>query len=297
MILEELKLNNFGIYKGIHEISLDSPDPLKPVILIGALNGAGKTTFLDALQLALYGKFAKCSNRGRLSYSAFLEKNINHFAEQKKASVTIRFRHNDNTFKPHVYEIERSWEKIDKKDCKEKVTVLYNGVHDLLLSENWDEIVNEFIPQSISELFFFDGEKIENIADPKRSAEFLKTGIEALLGLENLSQLSNNLKVIKRRKQEKLLNKEDNYELLTLKNNLEQLIANRDKLHEELNTKNIELESVNEELSLLEYELTSSGADKLSLRKDIEKKIFDLNQQRFEIEHSQLRLAASVLPL
>lgn len=84
MILEELKLNNFGIYKGIHEISLDSPDPLKPVILIGALNGAGKTTFLDALQLALYGKFAKCSNRGRLSYSAFLEKNINHFAEQKK---------------------------------------------------------------------------------------------------------------------------------------------------------------------------------------------------------------------
>ncbi|MGM8397215.1 DNA sulfur modification protein DndD [Enterobacter hormaechei] len=297
MILEELKLNNFGIYKGIHEISLDSPDPLKPVILIGALNGAGKTTFLDALQLALYGKFAKCSNRGRLSYSAYLEKNINHFAEQKKASVTIRFRHNDNTFKPHVYEIERSWEKIDKKDCKEKVTVLYNGVHDLLLSENWDEIVNEFIPQSISELFFFNGEKIENIADPKRSAEFLKTGIEALLGLENLSQLSNNLKVIKRRKQEKLLNKEDNYELLTLKNNLEQLIANRDKLHEELNTKNIELESVNEELSLLEYELTSSGADKLSLRKDIEKKIFDLNQQRFEIEHSQLRLAASVLPL
>lgn len=297
MILEELKLNNFGIYKGMHEISLDSSDPLKPVILIGALNGAGKTTFLDALQLALYGKFAKCSNRGRLSYSAFLEKNINHFAAQKTASVTIRFRHNDNTFKPHVYEIERSWEKTDKKDCKEKITVFYNGVHDLLLSENWDEIVNEFIPQSLSELFFFDGEKIENIADPKRSAEFLKTGIEALLGLENLSQLSNNLKVIKRRKQEKLLNKEDNYELLTLKNNLEQLTTNRDKLHEELNTRNIELESVNGELSLLENELTSSGADKLSLRKEIEKKIFDLNQQRFEIEHSQLKLAASVLPL
>ncbi|MFP2344454.1 DNA sulfur modification protein DndD [Enterobacter ludwigii] len=297
MILEELKVNNFGIYKGMHEISLDSSDPSKPVILIGALNGAGKTTFLDALQLALYGRFAKCSNRGRLSYSAFLEKNINHFANPKTASVTIRFRHDDNSFKPHIFEIERSWEKINKKECREKITVLYNGVHDLLLSENWDEVVNEFIPQSISELFFFDGEKIENIADPKRAAEFLKTGIQALLGLENLSQLSNNLKVIKRRKQEKLLNKKDNNELQALKNNLDVLNTQRLELNEELNKLNNELETVNEELRLLDYELTSSGADKLSVRKEIETKLVDLNQQKFEIEHSQLKLAAGILPL
>ncbi|EBU9872957.1 DNA sulfur modification protein DndD, partial [Salmonella enterica subsp. enterica serovar Kentucky] len=88
--------------------SLDSPDHKKPIILIGALNGAGKTTFLDALQLALYGKFAKCSNRGRLGYLTYLEKNINSFSTDRSASITLRFRHGDNKKTAQIYEIKRS---------------------------------------------------------------------------------------------------------------------------------------------------------------------------------------------
>ncbi len=57
------------------------------------------------------------------------------------------------------------------------------------LSQNWDEFVNEFIPLSLSDLFFFDGEKIENLAHPQRSSELVRTGIESLLGLDLLSQL------------------------------------------------------------------------------------------------------------
>lgn len=68
MIFEEVTLYNYGIYKGLHTVSLDSNDPTKPVILIGAMNGAGKTTFLDALQLALYGKHAKCSERSKFCF-------------------------------------------------------------------------------------------------------------------------------------------------------------------------------------------------------------------------------------
>ncbi len=41
----------------------------------------------------------------------------------------------------------------------------------------------------MSDLFFFDGEKIENFAHPQRSSELVKTGIENLLGLDLLSQL------------------------------------------------------------------------------------------------------------
>lgn len=296
MILEELKLKNFGIYKGTHAISLDSTDPSKPVILIGALNGAGKTTFLDALQLALYGKFAKCSNRGKSSYSTFLEKNINKFADSKEASVAIRFRHDDNSSLPQVFEIERKWSKSDNKDCKEEITVLYNDQPDIILSENWDDIVNNFIPQAISELFFFDGEKIENIADPKRSAEFLKTGIEALLGLESLTQLVSNLKVIKRRKQEKLLNKKDDSEINILKCTLDTLNAEKINLENRLKAAELECDNINVQLDKLNDEFISSGADKLAIKKEIESKLIELNKKKFELEHSQHKAISGIMP-
>ena len=78
MIIKKLSLENFGIYKGRHALDLAiSKD--KPIILLGGLNGGGKTTFLDALQLVLFGKHAKCSNRAHQSYSNFLTSTRNRY--------------------------------------------------------------------------------------------------------------------------------------------------------------------------------------------------------------------------
>lgn len=297
MIFEEMRLYNFGIYQGHHTITLDSPEHKKPIILIGALNGAGKTTFLDALQLALYGKYAKCSNRGRLGYLNYLEKNINSFSEDRSASITLRFRHGDNKKNPQVYEVERSWKKNGQKECKEYISVSFNGVYDQIISDNWEEFVNEFIPQSISELFFFDGEKIENFADPKRAAELLKTGIEALLGLELLSTLATDLNELKRKKQEKLLNQEDTSDLNNIKEKIASLNNKKDELTAQLT---IAKESVKvEEESYFETQkkLFSSGADKLSLKESFEKEKTELTQKLFTVKHELLKLAASTLPL
>jgi DNA sulfur modification protein DndD len=297
MIFEEIALYNFGIYQGHHTISLDSPNHKKPIILIGALNGAGKTTFLDALQLVLYGKFAKCSNRGRLGYLAYLEKNINSFSEDKSASITLRFRHGDNRKNPQVYEVKRSWSKEEKKECKERISVCFNGEHDQLLSENWEEFVNEFIPQSISELFFFDGEKIENLADPKRSAELLKIGIEALLGLELLSKLSTDLNELKRKKQENLLNIDNAIELDSIKEHLISLNYKKNELKKELKT--IE-DKEEEQVSLFNFsqnKLLSSGADKLNLKDELDQEKKDIAEKLFAVKHELLKLVSGSLPL
>ena len=63
MILEILILENVGVYAGRQEANL-APKPGKPVILFGGLNGGGKTTILEGLQLCFYGPKARLASRG-----------------------------------------------------------------------------------------------------------------------------------------------------------------------------------------------------------------------------------------
>ena len=178
---------NFGIYQGEHLIDLEVERD-KPIILLGALNGGGKTTFLDAIQLVLYGKHARCSNRAGTAYGAFLSSCKNRFSSPEaevKLSLTFTHRTEDRV---NRYDIERSW-YVKGSDTKDKIKVYVDLQPNEHLSQHWDEFVNEFIPLSLSDLFFFDGEKIENLAHPQRSSELVRTGIESLLGLDLLSQL------------------------------------------------------------------------------------------------------------
>lgn len=198
MRLKQLTLQNFGIYKGEHIVDLNVSDD-KPIILFGALNGGGKTTFLDALQLVLYGKFAKCSNRGVQSYSKFLTATKNRYADEKdEVKLSLVFSHATDT-SINEFEIIRTW-NTNNLETVDKVQVVCNGENDPHLSQNWDEFVNEFIPLSLSDLFFFDGEKIENLAHPERSSELIRTGIENLLGLDLLTQLQIDLSNVERKR-------------------------------------------------------------------------------------------------
>lgn len=296
MIFEELELYNFGIYKDKNLIRLDSPTPELPVILIGALNGAGKTTFLDALQLVLYGKHARCSNRGKQSYSNFLEKCINHHADNPEASLSLRFRHETGNFAPKDYKIIRFWSKTGR-EVKETVTVLSNNEADALLSENWEDFINEIIPQSISELFFFDGEKIEELANPRRSAEILKAGIEALLGLDMLAKLENDLKVIERRKKENQLSEDKTLLVEKLKLEYENLCIAKKRAAEKLDHLYTEKNIINEAYLNIKNELLIRGADKLALKDDYDSQRNELESKIYAIKHDIVKIAAGVLPL
>lgn len=203
MIIEELVIHNYGVYRGRHTISLAPPSPSKPVVLVGGLNGGGKTTFLDAIQLSLYGKRARCSNRGSVAYEEYLGRCINRGVDPADgAALELQFRHRSEG-KEHTYRIHRSW-SAGRTGVSERVEVLRDGSFDRVLTDEWNEVVDEFIPSSISHLFFFDGEKIEAFADLDNSARLLDNAVHALLGLDLVERLVTDLQVLEGRQRKRL---------------------------------------------------------------------------------------------
>lgn len=111
MVIKKLHMHNFGVYAGDNEFVFNSH---KPVVLIGGMNGRGKTTFLEAVLLALYGSnsFAYTES-GRKSYSQYLRSFINRNADDNICKVELEFEIN-NTIKEN-YVVRREWDALNKR--------------------------------------------------------------------------------------------------------------------------------------------------------------------------------------
>lgn len=190
MILRELTLNNFCLYRGEHVLNL-APAKRRgrpaPIILFGGMNGGGKTTLLDAIQLVLYGKRARCSKRGDKPYEQFLRESVNRATDPSEgAAITLSFQYYAEG-EEHLYEIHRSWS--GSETVRERVQVSRDGEPDAWLSENWNQLVDEMIPIGIAQLCFFDAEKIRFLAEDETSTQALGDAIKSLLGLDLAERL------------------------------------------------------------------------------------------------------------
>ena len=194
MILHSLRLENFGLYGGVNQFDLRSdPADDRPVILVKGHNGGGKTTFLEAVRLALYGKRALGHRVSRSDYERYLVQKIYALASVRKASVSLVFARREEGIE-YLYEVTRAWaargasviDTIELKRDGEEV--------DDIPREEWDFYLEDLIPPGVSQLFFFDGEKIQDIADGE-ATDGLRDAIRSLLGLDLIEQLRNDLAV------------------------------------------------------------------------------------------------------
>lgn len=197
MHLHSLTLHDFGAYQGRHTLDL-RVKPKRPIVLIGGMNGCGKTTLLDAIQLVLYGPRARCSGRGNRSYDTYLRESINRGADASRGaelrlefSITVEGR-------PRTYELVRTW-YVSGKQVRENLAVTVDGKVDDTISDSWAEHVEEILPLEVASLFFFDGEKVEQLADPERAADVIEAAVQSLLGVRAVEQLRTDLLALQRR--------------------------------------------------------------------------------------------------
>src|SRR5262249_56045877 len=102
-----------------------------------------------------------------------------------------------------------------------------------VVTDGWAEQMEEMIPVRLSKFFFFDGEKIEALADAERSAEALSTGIHVLLGLDIVDQLTADLLVLERRKKTDQKSAPDREAIEAARQEAARLEARRDRPFDE----------------------------------------------------------------
>lgn len=199
MYLQEIKLTNFGIYRGEHCIALDRASGGRNVTLVGGLNGRGKTTILEAVFVALYGRRAvRFLQDERIGYEEFLRQHTNKSALGSETSVELTFvLEGSNTA---TINIRRYW-PTDAKTVADQLTVTRDGRADAYLAQGWDYYVEQIIPLGIARFFFFDSEKISNIANDDTYEE-VKDSIRVLTGVQTVNQLINDARRLARKSEE-----------------------------------------------------------------------------------------------
>ncbi|OZI16208.1 DNA sulfur modification protein DndD [Bordetella genomosp. 7] len=192
--ISSISIENFGPFRERQTIDL-TVKAARPVILVKALNGSGKTTLLTALQVGLYGHKALTDFR-RSEYEQLL-RGLQRKDTQGNAVIEIGVAVEIGGLRRRLM-VQREWTRKGN-ELVERLSVFEGGNKDLHFSLTWDEFIGSILPAELVQLFLFDGEKIEALANPDRLPDLLKRATEVFLGIGGIESLANDLKALERR--------------------------------------------------------------------------------------------------
>lgn len=302
MLIKELTLNNFRVYSGENRFNLAPRKrygKIRPIILFGGLNGAGKTSILSGVRLALYGRASLGHSVSQAKYEEYLKDSIHRNRSTGRsgteAAVELSFSYAKLGIDSEFH-VRRTWRRTTKS-VKENLQISENGEPIKGLSyDQAQNFLNELIPIGVSDLFFFDGEKIAELADDT-GGHALEKSIKKLLGLDVVERLSGDLTVLNRN----LARKSSKQEIeKRIEEEQKALHGHRSKI-EELRNEISSLGAKRSEISLTEKKIQKiieeRGGHFSSSRKDIEKKIDSLNNERQDITANILLYLGDAAPL
>ncbi len=291
MIIKRLTMMNFGVYAGENSFIFSNK---QPIVLIGGMNGRGKTTFLEAILLSLYGSnsFAFKESRFR-SYGQYLRSYINADHKAEKCFVEIDIVMNEST--GDEYQIRREWDAVSGK-TEETITVLENGCKNEYLTLNWAMFVETILPSALSSFYFFDGEKIAELAVDDTDTQ-LKDSIRSMLGIGILDVLKSDLRRSLRLNSKAIDENGSVSELELLKDEIEKLEEESNGLTAKIDILNAQITKQQASLDELYTRYQVRGGDTLSQRQALMQKKADLQSEIENNHNDMIELAAGELPL
>ncbi|WP_333617345.1 DNA sulfur modification protein DndD [Mixta calida] len=263
MLIKQLVLRNFRVFNGTHTIDLaprKRPQEVnpRPIVLFGGLNGAGKTSILSAIRLALYGRLAfgpATQQQEYVEQLGALVHNGTYTSERPdEAAVELTFTYNQNGHETE-FTVTRSW----KKGKKDRLSLQQDGqLRSELSYDQCQGFLNELIPHGVADLFFFDGEKIAELAEDE-SGNILRTAVRRLLGLDLIAKLQNDLMIFIKRQQTAQLGGPQQQQVEALENKIKALASQAEKLLEEADFVSSRIEFLTQDILRHEGLLNAQG--------------------------------------
>ena len=199
MLITGLRIINFKNYVGFNSFNL-ATTPEKNVILIGGMNGSGKTSLSESIRLCLYGNKINGTPMPDSKYKEYIEKmwSKSHTNETMYIEMDVQIPGPNDILN---LTIKRSYfRKQSNSSIIEKLLLTRNGKDVELIDKNyWEYFIQQIIPAHISKYFFFDGEKTRDIIASPQSPEYLKQAIRDITEISKLEILSKDLLEVRKR--------------------------------------------------------------------------------------------------
>lgn len=293
MLIKQLVLNNFRVFNGSHTIDLaprtrHNQSHSRPIILFGGLNGAGKTSILSAIRLALYGRLAFGTATQQQDYIEQLSELIHNgsdtTARPEEAMIELTFTYNKGG-QESEFTVTRSW----KKGKKDRLALQQDGhPRSELDYDQCQGFLNELIPHGIADLFFFDGEKIAELAEDE-SGNILRTAVRRLLGLDLIDKLRNDLVIYVKRQQANQLENTQQQQLTELEAQSKTLSCQTEVLLEKADFAKSRIDFLSREISRYEGMLNAQGGafakTKTQEKQKVETLLKDKERLEKELRH------------
>lgn len=295
MKIESIVLKNIGAYKN-QTFDFKSENSNKNVILIGGKNGAGKTTFLNALRTGLYGSQAFGIKAPTPSYFKEIEKLINsevrdqreRYSTTKQVSkikITFTTTTNQTTSR---YVFERSW-GIDAKNIKEYFNIYRDGNTFALAEKDKSQVYSLFLERTPLYLFnvsLFDGETINQIINEGKLSEYLDDLMKSAFKLEIPDLLTETIESLVRDEMKSKLSKDKSKRLDELKKQL-------NESEQEIQRVQIDKSELLQKIEISEAEITAFSEslrahDVISKEEEatLKEEIRNLEQERQKLKQS-----------
>lgn len=291
MIINRLTMHNFGVYAGTNTFEFTSK---KPIVLIGGMNGRGKTTFLEAILLSLYGANSIAYKESDYnSYNQYLRSYVNNNSWSQSSYVEIEFLLNESS--NDIYLVRREWNALSRI-TKEEISVQQNGVYSEFLTQNWAMFVENILPSALSSFYFFDGEKIAELAVAKTDDQ-MKASIRSMLGMTTLDVLKNDLGRIVKKINRNNKADESNKHLETLREERDQAISELEKIDESISIATKKVEDLQEALEQLHKKYELQGGAVLEQRQSLMQKRVQIQTEIAQNAELLVGKAATELPI
>lgn len=286
MLFKKLVFDNYKTYYGHQEINFYIPkevrdEKVKNIILLGGLNGAGKTTILKAILYALFGKRGISEQEHKRLFSNVIN---NTFFDEggRDCSVVLTVE----TDKGEEWELKVKWSFDNNKRLisenrgivVKKPGALHGRHAQIDNIDVFNRFIDKIIPYHAAPFFIFDGEEIKEIILRQNSME-MREAIHKISGIESYKQLLKDLSSMKVSLENTLAKAVNTGKLNNLKSELDEIEGELNKLEPRYLTGQAEKQKLEKEIN----HLKQIRNDKLATNSKSREQII-VKQTRFEEE-------------